>query len=246
VSVAPVSGSVVGLYGKLPAAGDFVTRALPAHFVAAWDDWLQRSLVASRAALGDRWTAIYVESPIWRFALQPQVCGSQAWAGVLMPSVDRAGRYFPLTLAAPIPPAASALLTVAAAEHWFTQIERIALAALEPDNTLEAVEAQLAQQPLAPVPAGAEARGDWDVAQQMARWWTQSGRPFSLRLASAHRLPAVAEFAAAKLMESQGHGRTLWWTREPDSGVIAVHGWLGLPPPADFGTLLGASAGDSR
>lgn len=238
------AGSSVGLFGKLPAAGDFVTRTLPGAFVAAWDDWLQRSLVASRAALGGNWTEIYLQSPIWRFALQPQVVNALAWAGVLMPSVDRSGRYFPLTLAAPIPSAASTLLTVTAAEHWFAELERIALWALEPEATLEAIEAHLMQQPLIAVPASAVAQGDWDVALQLAQWWSQSGRPLALRMPATHALPAVAEFAAAQLMEAQGRGRSLWWTRDSVSHSIDLRGWHGLPPPAEYAELLRAFLGN--
>ncbi len=246
MSNAPLSsaGSVAGLFGKLPSAGDFVTRALPSAFVAAWDDWLQRSLVASRAKLGNGWTELYLQSPIWRFALQPQVLNSQAWAGVLMPSVDRIGRYFPLTLAAAIPPAASTLLTVTAAEHWFAELERIALWALEPEATLEAIEAHLARRPLIAVPASAEAQSDWDVALQLARWWSQSRRPLSLRMPATHMLPAVAEFAAAQLMETQGRGRSLWWTRDSASRSIDLRGWHGLPPPAEYADLLRALLDD--
>jgi type VI secretion system protein ImpM len=232
------AGAATGLYGKLPCAGDFVTRSLPAAFVAHWDDWLQRALVASRAKLGSRWTQIYLESPVWRFALLPQVCGSQAWAGVLMPSVDRAGRYFPLTLAAPISPAASTLLTVTAAEHWFGQLEDIALWALQPEATLEGVEARLSHQTLAPVPARPDARDDWEVALHVARWWTKPGHPLSLRMASTHTLPAIAEFAAAHLMDSQSQGRTLWWMRDAVAGSITLRGWQGMPPPVEYATLL--------
>lgn len=238
------AATAVGLFGKLPSAGDFVTRSLPSTFVAPWDDWLQRSLVASRADLGAGWTDIYLRSPIWRFALQPQLCGSQAWAGVMMPSVDRAGRYFPLTLTAPIAPSASSLLTVTAAEHWFAELERIALFALEPEATLEAVEAHLLRHPLTPVPASGEARRDWELAQQFCRWWTQPGRPLALRLDAPHALPAVAEFAAVQLMETHGQGRSLWSMRD-DAGRLALRAYQGLPPPADYTSLLGGSLDDA-
>ena len=39
-------------YGKLPAKGDFLSRNLPQEFVAAWDQWLQAGMHASREALG--------------------------------------------------------------------------------------------------------------------------------------------------------------------------------------------------
>jgi type VI secretion system protein ImpM len=234
------AGSTVGLYGKLPAAGDFVSRALPAAFVAPWDEWLQNSLAASRAQLGERWNPVYLESPIWRFVLQPRLCGPQAWAGTLTPSVDRTGRYFPLTFAASIPPAVSTLLTVAAAEHWFAQLERVALWALRTDVTLEGVEAQLAQLPLATVPAGAEAHADWEAATHLARWWQQPAKPLSLRMASPHALPAVAEFAAAQLMESLGQGCSIWWTRDEVGQSTVLLAWRGLPAPSEYVGLLTA------
>jgi type VI secretion system protein ImpM len=242
MSGAPLAGAAgtVGLYGKMPSVGDFIRADLPSAFITPWDDWLQRCLQASRATLADRWTATYLESPIWRFALQTQVCGAQPWVGVLMPSVDRAGRYFPLTLAAPIAAAASALLTLAAAEHWFDQIEALALKALEPDTTVEALRALLARQSLPQVPATDAARADWEAAARLARWWTQPNAALALRLPATHALPAIAEFAAAQLMEASGSGRSLWWLHDDDHNVLTLRGWRGLPPPSEYAGLLTA------
>src|SRR5690606_39018525 len=103
VAVAAASGHEPGFYGKLPSRGDFVSRRLPQPFVATWDAWLQQGIAASQAALGQRWLDVYLTSPIWRFALAPQVCGGAAYIGVLVPSVDRVGRYFPLTAALALP-----------------------------------------------------------------------------------------------------------------------------------------------
>ena len=33
-------GARTGLFGKLPAHGDFVRRHLPRSFVTPWDEWL--------------------------------------------------------------------------------------------------------------------------------------------------------------------------------------------------------------
>jgi type VI secretion system protein ImpM len=57
-------------------------------------------LAASRTELGDAWLPAWLEAPIWRFALPPGLCGPDAVLGLWLPSVDRVGRYFPLTLAA--------------------------------------------------------------------------------------------------------------------------------------------------
>ncbi len=162
-----------------------------------------------------------------------------------MPSVDRAGRYFPLTLAAAIPATASTLLTVSGAEFWYTWLERIALWALEPEATLEAFEAHLTEQPLQPVPAGDQARDDWNIALQLARWWKQPGRPLSLRISALETLPAVSEFAAAHLMETQGLKCSLWWMRDDRTRTTALRGWQGLPPPVEYTMMLHAAHGRS-
>jgi type VI secretion system protein ImpM len=125
--------NIPGLYGKIPARGDFVTRRLTPGFVETWDTWLQNALTASKEQLGDRWLEIYLTSPIWRFLLGPGICGSTLWAGILMPSVDKVGRYFPLTLAVPLNAARQQLDVFLHAAHWFDQLERLALLALE-DN----------------------------------------------------------------------------------------------------------------
>src|SRR3954465_3512054 len=89
---------VVGFYGKLPSHGDFLKRRVSDGFVSVWDAWLQESLATSKAALGDAWLDVYLTSPAWRFICGPGACGPAVVAGVMVPSVDRVGRCFPLTL----------------------------------------------------------------------------------------------------------------------------------------------------
>ncbi len=100
--------AAIGFYGKLPARGDFVQAGLPRSFTDPWDRWLQRVLAASQAMLGDRWLPAWLEAPVWRFALMPGVCGPDPALGLWLPSVDRVGRHFPLTLAAVMPEGRSA------------------------------------------------------------------------------------------------------------------------------------------
>ena len=89
-----------GAYGKMPALGDFFRLGVEREFVTPWDLWLQSTLLAAQADLGAGFEAAYMSAPIWRFALPPSVAGTQGAVGVLMPSVDRVGRRFPLTLLA--------------------------------------------------------------------------------------------------------------------------------------------------
>jgi type VI secretion system protein ImpM len=96
-ALAPAS---IGWYGKLPSRGDFVGRGLPAPWLRAWDDWLQRSLAlgAQRlgaAALRERLLAM----PPWQFVVPAAGGDGPAWCGVVATSTDRVGRVFPLLVA---------------------------------------------------------------------------------------------------------------------------------------------------
>ena len=129
-----------GFYGKLPGEGDFVTRRLPWEFTSAWDDWLQQGMQASRVALGERWLELYLSAPIWRFQLAAGICGPLAWRGLFFASVDRVGRYFPLTLAfaggAGAAGAAVASTLAGDAAGWFAA-EDAGLAGLAPTLLLD-------------------------------------------------------------------------------------------------------------
>lgn len=121
----------VGLFGKLPSYGDFLQRDLPGEFVDAWDGWLQRVMVGSREALGEQWLPSYLSAPIWRFALAEDIAGGSVWSGILMPSVDRVGRYFPLAIAGQWRRGTSVFHLALAAEGWLHELEAIALEALD-------------------------------------------------------------------------------------------------------------------
>ena len=151
--------NVPGLYGKLPILGDFISRRLPARFVQTWDTWLQEALSISRKQLGAEWLEIYLYSPIWRFILSPGNCGPTAWAGLLMPSVDKVNRYFPLTLAVSINEQNAFPSLFVAAANWFDKLEQLALSALEDDVNLDDFDRHLQEQALdIPLPTYEHAR----------------------------------------------------------------------------------------
>jgi type VI secretion system protein ImpM len=141
-----------GAFGKMPALGDFFQFGLPRAFTEPWDRWLQQSLVAARGALGDRWTECYLSAPIWRFSLPAGLAGPNGTLGVMMPSVDRVGRQFPLTIAQPVAPDIGILHRHLALDATFGALEQVALAALEDDVTPGRIEADLAAVRLPPPP----------------------------------------------------------------------------------------------
>jgi type VI secretion system ImpM family protein len=123
----------VGWYGKIPGTGDFISRRVPAAFIDVWDAWLQRVIEGSKERLGALWRDTFLSMPPWRFVLSAGLVTNNAWAGVLLPSVDAVGRYFPLTVACALPSQSVDLpATLLGAAAWFDAVEEIALGAIAP------------------------------------------------------------------------------------------------------------------
>lgn len=127
----------LGLYGKLPGYGDFVHRNLPNNFLTAWDEWLQGYIASSREKMGESWLNIYLTSPLWRFVLSAGVIDDRHWAGVVLPSVDQVGRYYPFSIAIPLPANTNPLEFMAENVAWYEHIEELALQALDNQLSLE-------------------------------------------------------------------------------------------------------------
>ena len=125
--------------------GDFFRLHLSPDFVDPWDQWLRGSLFAARDSLGERWKICYMSAPIWRFTLPAGLVGPRAAQGILMPSVDRVGREFPLTLVRLFTGQIDVVLTDRSAVEWFPELEETALDTLSGDVTREALAAQLAR-----------------------------------------------------------------------------------------------------
>jgi len=123
-----------GWYGKLPGMGDFAHRRLPDEFRQDWDRWLQGGLMQLRARHVD-WTEHYLQAPLWCFVLGDGVIGESPWIGVLMPSVDSVGRYFPFTMVDPLAWAPTEIhgQVLARAQRWLKQAAQAAVDGLEQD-----------------------------------------------------------------------------------------------------------------
>lgn len=133
-----------GAFGKMPNLGDFFRSNLPQGFVDAWDAWVQQAMIEAKDDLGEGWQECYMSAPIWRFTLAGGLAGALPMLGVVMPSVDRVGRQFPLTLAAPLPDDVSPLLGHFVSGPAFVELEGISLDALDDATDREALESRLA------------------------------------------------------------------------------------------------------
>lgn len=217
----PAAGA--GFFGKVTTHGDFVTRRLPASFRQPWDDWLQQGIQGSRQALGAAWLDIYLTSPIWRFALAPGVCDSNAWAGIVMPSVDRVGRHFPLTITAGVPGAAPLVDWLEKAAHWYDQLEHLALSSLSEDFLLEAFDEELQDMPPLPLAAGSA------IGQSTGLCFPLAGLDGIARV-----IPALTtELAGAALT-----GKSLWWTEGSRQVIPSLLLCDGLPTALQFTGML--------
>ncbi|MDG4880741.1 type VI secretion system-associated protein TagF [Mesorhizobium sp. WSM4884] len=142
-----------GFYGKMPAAGDFVTRRLPGDFVRIWDRWLAQHIVPLFGL--ENWpTDIAL-----RFLSGPASFG--AAAGIVLQSADRVGRRFPLSVVARL---AEAPLKLAYADVWFEGIEKAAFAAQRGELTPDELDAALTA---LPVPL---ADGQGDIIDDLVMW----------------------------------------------------------------------------
>ncbi|PUA26846.1 MAG: type VI secretion-associated protein [Cellvibrio sp. 79] len=179
-----IKANDVGLFGKLPAHGDFIYRDLPSHFINAWDTWLQGFVASSQQQLGEAWLDIYLTSPIWRFAISDGVIDGLSWAGILLPSVDRVGRYFPFSIATKIPATANPFLIIQQ-QAWFDAIEQLALSALSGHMQLEELVQEINKHNVALPPAIQRYAPSLENAGVVAEFASETANP---ELAYAHLL----------------------------------------------------------
>ncbi len=89
--------SLIGLFGKIPMRGDFLSSALPRSFQDKVEHWVRAGFVEAKK--NPNWHSEYLSSPIWQFATARGYFDNNAWCGIIMPSVDAVGRNFPMIIA---------------------------------------------------------------------------------------------------------------------------------------------------
>lgn len=240
-----------GWYGKLPTLGDFASRRLPAEFIEPWDLWLGHGLAAQRETLGNDWLDAYLHSPVWRFVLMPGVLpglpADTAMAGVLMPSVDRVGRYFPLTLVAPLPSAPRDAGEVEALLAALHRLEDVALDALQDDWSVDELEQVLTGQGIEFVSAAVAPEHLAPAFAELAA--ALGGEGGFVDLDGVHSRSELAQLCAHTLAHAGDSawprslaGRAFWLADHPTAARLLVS--RGLPSHTHFVQMLGAAARD--
>lgn len=214
-----------GVFGKLPQKRDFVALGIPRGILEPFETWLQSAVAASRSDLGREWQERYLVAPVWRFWIGQAIMG-QACAGVLIPSVDGVGRFFPLSLLyaaeegeALMPPVFAPL------DGWFAALEARLVSVLNPEAgiVVEQLTEGLEGPPLAdagPEPRGLEFRRGcvWHAADGLAD-----------DLLSALIAPDYWMSMA---------GKSFWWTNGGSASGPLVYTRNALPDPFFFSSML--------
>ncbi|MBL1265364.1 type VI secretion system-associated protein TagF [Candidatus Methylomicrobium oryzae] len=218
------SVNILGYYGKVPTHGDFVTRGLPRSFIEPWDLWLQEAILTSRRQLGENWLNHYLTSPLYHFALSPGICGNSGWMGVLMPSVDRIGRYYPMTIAlmnnAEISPFVAMQKTA-----WFSQIEEIALSCLKDGYDLDEFNQAIDRlgQTIGPIPADCLPLTERHDRTPFLAVWRQP-------LNSLDALNGLIPPFLDRVLRERCLAYSLWWTEGSEQIPSSFLFSEGLPP----------------
>jgi len=221
----------LGFYGKLPAHGDFVRRGVSPALATAWDGWLSALMATVRDDLGEEeWLDVYLTGPVWRFALGAGVAGV-AQTGVMVPSVDRVGRYFPLVLTAPLDGPRMLTMALRHGRGLLNQMEDLACRALESDS-LDADDLMAQLEALA---------WDWPDPDDGPAGAGDSSRPgVWVPLGEAEPCETVTGLAWLMTDASGPKGDSaagLWWTDGSErvgGGVLRTRGWPPIPQAVAF------------
>ncbi|MFT6265304.1 MAG: type VI secretion system protein ImpM [Oleiphilaceae bacterium] len=220
---------LVGVYGKIPAHGDFLNLNLPSDFMETWDHWLQQSILASQEVLAESWLTHFLISPVWRFVLPSGCANAQSWAGIMLPSVDKVGRYYPLTLAAPIPDQVGAIEYLSNAEVWFQWLEDTAIMTLEKGLDADELAQELTENKV--VLTFSEERPE---SLQSERNLQRVVPLKSSGLALNGILPQLCD----ALLKPQASNLSLWWTEGGEHVEAALLLADQLPRPVSYTAML--------
>ncbi|BFM08554.1 type VI secretion system-associated protein TagF [Halioxenophilus aromaticivorans] len=217
-----------GIFGKLPMQSDFISHFLPTTYTEYWHAWLQSCLSISQEQLAEQWQEYYLNAPIWRFAAMPDVVHQQAVVGVVIPSVDEVGRYFPLTIAHigdHVPWQA-----YLEGGRWYQEAEKTALLALEDElaysRFIEFFE-QLPVPAAQPWPAMATELSFMARTQNMAFDQTPTDDPVPHALQLLH-------YNAERMLGNY----SLWWTEGSDAVLPCLLTCSGMPDSGQFSAMI--------
>jgi type VI secretion system protein ImpM len=220
-----------GYYGKLPSRGDFLSRRLPHDFLEVWDRWIQEAFVSSRSQLGEEWLGCYLTSPAWRVVMGAGALADKAFAAVVIPSVDRVGRYYPFLIACQLRDSHNALALSGQEQLWFVGAEQLALEALDEAIAIDELDARILALGM---PDAASLMTSDPPRPKTATFWR-------FPISSVDRVSDAFPGLTAALFSRVFPVFTLWWTEGSEHVKPSFLACPGLPPPASYSALLTGS-----
>ena len=215
----------IGYFGKVPAHGDFINKSLPQSFINPWDAWLQEAVLSSRQQLGDNWLNYYLTSPIYRFALSPGICGSTGWSGLVMPSVDKVGRYYPMTLSVPGDQNSNPFITLEQNKSCFDHLETLLLSCLEDNFVLDHFQQSLNQ--IQPV---ADHQATGMEASAIAKEEEKIFHAYHLNIDSSESIVKFMPGFLDQVLKECCFAYSVWWTMGSEHVAPSLLVCEGLPP----------------
>lgn len=217
-----------GLFGKIPQQSDFISHHFPDTFTDQWHHWMQACISISREQLGDEWLSHYMVSPVWQFALMPGLVSEHAVLGVVIPSVDEVGRYFPVVLGhSGQHDTWSAYLN---GEAWYQQIQKIALLALAEETSYSQLLGELESLPT-------------PEFETLAIYKTQSslqafkGNQITQQSDGIDKNEFVLSLTSNAYKQIYGD-HSLWWTAGSEAVAPCLAVSSGLPDPGQYAAML--------
>lgn len=219
---------VCGMFGKIPQQADFVNLHIAEPIAQAWHRWVANSISVSREQLGEQWLDYYLTSPVWHFVIAPGALAPSGIAGVMIPSVDSIGRYFPLFVGAM--GHFNFWQAAATAQQWFGPIETYALNVLEETLDYPSLVVQLEQISLP---------NFYSYCSYQSQLVAKELTP-TLGVSVAES-PDAADLSQRlfNLLIQQHYARPcLWWTKGSDHIAACMRISDGIPDAGQFAALL--------
>lgn len=221
--------NVVGYFGKVPVRGDYVTQHLPSEFVEPWDDWINEVLLHAKGQLGEKWLEHYLISPIWRFALSGGICGKATWKGVMMPSVDAVGRYFPMTIAASRVEIENPLQSLLMSDDWYERAEEAVRSCLDDELSFEELEESL--KGLSRVEKESNNADEFSRSEEFSGAWVVEAPTLD---SLAMKCPELVD----RMLRELFFAYSVWWTQGSKHVKPVFLACQGLPPIEGFSAML--------
>ncbi|WP_211251757.1 type VI secretion system-associated protein TagF [Andreprevotia chitinilytica] len=221
----PVSSDAVGWYGKIPAAGDFVTRELPYPLLRVWERWMQNGLGALQQADPQLLARHYAVAPVWNFLLPAGLGFDCVQLGALAPSCDRVGRYYPVMAIQTLPLASFDNAQLDRSGPFYRQAGSAILDAIRHGHSVEHLTRQLAGLP-----------HDWHATRHSAGYGD---------ILAVLESPASVSSGWPDLsLYFDANGVTsFWWTHQGDGSPLQTHAHTGELNNALFARLFGPQQG---